>query len=159
MDERILYGQKNIIRMKEYYTKDDGTYPKEYCIPAEILAQRCLLPVTNCLEEDKRRFYLCAKTFFSQKSTWKLILIRLASASTSEKEAMLVIARDWAAASQMSTSTKRWTTVREPKWTWKSSYRGQWSWMTLVYPLEVKESPSPYWNKDVLGFLYHMIIW
>ena len=50
-------------------------------------------------------------------NTWKLILIRLASASTREKDAMLVMARDWAAASQMSTSTNRWTTVREPKWT------------------------------------------
>ena len=46
-------------------------YPKEYCIPAEILAQRCLLPVTNCLEEDKRRIYLCAKTFFLPKKHLK----------------------------------------------------------------------------------------
>ena len=54
--------------MKEYYTKDDGTYPKEYCIPAEILAQRCLLPVTNCLEEDKYRFYLCFAKTVCQKN-------------------------------------------------------------------------------------------
>ena len=92
-------------------------HPKENCIPSEILAQSCLLPITDCLKRESVHPTLTQSISGSSKKicTWKLILILPASASTREKEAMLVMAKDWAAASQMSPSTNKWTTVREPK--------------------------------------------
>ena len=161
-DERILYGQKNIIWMKEYYTKDDGTYPKEYCIPAEILAQRCLLPVTNCLEEDKYRFYLCAKTFCQKKpESWFWFAWRLHRParrrrcwSLPETEPPRHRCRRPRKGEQLCASQSGpeliilWGGGKEVERHWSTP------WKSRNHPFRIETRTS--WD---VGFLHHMMIW